>query len=90
MIAATIEPRALLTPKLEIVSIDPNYMEYDDWDECSCSTTPSISSSSGFKSHENDSEDLFEEDILNQQHIISSSKDISIASDQSYGKWLIM
>ncbi len=90
MIAADIERRALLTPKLEIVSIDPNYMEYDDWDEecSSCSTTPSISSSSGFKSHENDSEDLFEEDILHQPHnILSSSKDVSINSDQSYGKY---
>lgn len=86
MIAADIEPRALLTPKLEIVSVDPNYMEYDDWDECSCTTTPSISSSSGFKSHENDSEDLFEEDMLHQPHNRSSSKDISIVSDQSYGK----
>lgn len=87
MIAADTEPRAILTPKLEIVSIDPDYLEYDDWDECSCSTNPSISSSSGFKSHENDSEDLFEEDILDQQHNMSSSKDISIASDRSYGKF---
>lgn len=91
MIAADIEPRALLTPKLEIVSVDPNYMEYDDWDECSCkssSTTPSISSSSGFKSHENDSEDLYEEDnMLHQPHNGSSSKDVSVASDQSYGKF---
>lgn len=89
MIAADIENRAFLTPKLEIVSIDPNCMEYDDWDDddddgSSCSTTPSISSSSGFKSHENDS-DLYEEDNLHQPHNMSSSKDLSIASD--YGKF---
>lgn len=84
MIAANVEPRALLTPKLEIVSIDPNYMECD-WDDCSCSTTPSISSSSGFKSQENDSEDLFEEEMIHQQHNRSSCKDTSIASDPSYG-----
>lgn len=83
-----IEQRAILTPKLEIIPIDPNYLEYDDWDdECSCSTTPSISSSSGFKSHENDSEDLFEEDTLDEQHNLSSSKHISIANDRSYGKF---
>jgi hypothetical protein len=87
MIAADVEPREILTPKLEIVSIDPNYMEYD-WDDSSCSTTPSISSSSGFKSHENDSEDLFEEDLLHQQHNRSSFKEISIASDPSFGKFV--
>lgn len=87
MIAADVEPRVILAPKLEIISIDPNYMEYE-WDDCSCSTTRSISSSSGFKSHENDSEDLFEEDIIHQQHNGSSCKDISIASDRSYGKYL--
>ncbi|KAG4067951.1 hypothetical protein HA402_010637 [Bradysia odoriphaga] len=94
MIAADIENRAFLTPKLEIVSIDPNCMEYDDWDDndddddggSSCSTTPSISSSSGFKSHENDSEDLFDEDNLRRPHNIPSSKDLSIASDHSYEK----
>lgn len=92
MIAADIETRAFLIPKLEIVSIDPNCMDYDDWDDdddddgSSCSTTPSISSSSGFKSHENDSEDLYEEDNSRRPHNISSSKDLSIASDQSYGK----
>lgn len=90
MIAADIEPRALLTPKLEIISIDPNYLE--DWDDddlenddddeysSECSSTPSISSSSGFKSHENDSEDLFEEDILRQSGTIMS-KGVSIASN---------
>lgn len=91
MIDADIEPRALFTPKLEIVSIDPNYIEDDEWDEesdCSdCSTTPSISSSSGFKSNENDSEDLSEEDIQQKPHNTSSSKDVSIVSDdQSFGK----
>lgn len=84
MITGDVEPKALLTPKLEIVSIDPNYVEYD-WDECSCSTTPSISSSSGFKSHENDSEDLFEDEMIHQEHNRSSGKDTSIASDPSYG-----
>lgn len=89
MITADIEGRVLLTPKLEIVSIDPNYVEYDDdSDECSSGTSESISSSSGFKSHENDSEDLFE-DMLHQPHKISSSKDISIASEQSYGKFSV-
>lgn len=88
MIACDVEPKALLTPKLEIVSIDPNYMEYE-WDDCSCTTTPSISSSSGFKSHENDSEDLFEEELIHQQHDRSSCKDTSIASDPSYGMGFI-
>lgn len=72
---------AFLPPKLEIVSIDPNYM-HDDWDD-SCSSTPSISSSSGFKSHENDSE----EDDINRQHNQSSCKDVSIASDHCFGEF---
>lgn len=72
-------------PHIEIIPIDPNCLA-EDWDDYS--TAPS--SSSGFKSHENGSVDLFEEEDVPPKLLNPSyCKDVLVPSkpsDPSLGK----
>lgn len=63
-----------LIPNLEIVVIDPNYME-NDWDDCSLSST-----SCDLRSYEHISENLFE-------LISSSSENVLPTTDQMLGSF---